>query len=89
MNDITRETRSESIRKVDRAKRGQMILEAMGTEEMTAREIAYKLGFSDLNAVKPRLTEMAEAGYVEAIGKRRDALTRRTVTIWKAVDINA
>lgn len=86
MNGITVETRNESIQQVMRTKRGEMILEALGGEEMTAREIAYKLGFSDLNAVKPRLTEMAAAGIVEACGKKKDKLTNRNVATYRKRD---
>ena len=51
----------------------------------TARQIAYKLGFSDLNAVKPRLTELRKAGKIKAIGKAYDETTQRNVTVYRAV----
>lgn len=59
--DITKETRSESYitRPVTRT---ADILEFMGDREYTARQIAYGLGFTDLNAVKARLTELKAAG---------------------------
>ena len=60
----------------------RMILDAMD-KPMTAREIAYKLKFSDLNAVKPRLTEMKARGTVEVIGKAYDALTERNVSVYR------
>ena len=64
---IPKECQLESFKKLDNAKRCRMILNAMD-KPMTAREIAYKLNFSDLNAVKPRLTEMKDRGSVEVIG---------------------
>ena len=89
MNGVTFETRGESIASVSRIKRGQMILDALGGTEMTAREIAYKLGFSDLNAVKPRLTEMRDAGIVEACGKKKDEVTNRKVAVWRVCESEA
>lgn len=71
--------------KSDTQKRIKMILKAMGSMELTAREIAYKLGFSDLNAVKPRLTEMVHDGMVEVTGKKYDEMTQRKVSVYKAV----
>ena len=60
-----------------------MILKALGDAEMTAREIAYKLGFPDLNAVKPRLTELVHEGMLEVTGKRIDKITDRRVSIYR------
>lgn len=82
---ITEETRLESYLKTPTSKRQQMILEALGSKEMTARMIAQKLGFSDLNAVKPRLTELKSSGHVEACGKAYDMLTNRNVALFRRV----
>ena len=81
-NTIPKECQLESWKKFDNAKRCRMILNAMD-RPMTAREIAYKLGFSDLNAVKPRLTEMKERGTVEVVGKSYDTLTMRNVSVYR------
>lgn len=81
---IPRECQLESWRKYDNAKRCRMILDAMD-KPMTAREIAYKLKFSDLNAVKPRLTEMKDRGSVEVIGKAYDELTGVHVSVYRRV----
>ena len=83
--NISEECRLEAWFNCEPQKRCRAILEAMGDEEMTARQIAYKLGFYDLNAVKPRLSEMVQAGKVEVIGKKKDYKTGRTVSIFKAV----
>jgi len=69
--------------KADRQKRISMILRALGETEMTAREIAYKLKFSDLNAVKPRLTELVQEGILEVSGKKFDELTKRKVSVYR------
>lgn len=79
---ISKECQLESWGKFDTSKRCKMILDAMD-KPMTAREIAYKLKFSDLNAVKPRLTEMKERGTVEVIGKAYDQLTGVHVSVYR------
>lgn len=82
---ITEETRLESYLKTPTSKRQNMILECMGTREMTARMIATELGFSDMNAVKPRLTELKDKGIIEATGKAYDSLTKRSVAVFRRV----
>ena len=84
-NTISKECQLESWKKFDNAKRCRMILDAMD-KPMTAREIAYKLKFYDLNAVKPRLTEMKERGTVEVIGKAYDQLTGVHVSVYRRVE---
>lgn len=82
--EITKETRFESY--IQRpATRTQDILRFMGHDAMTARQIAYGMGYTDLNAVKPRLSEMKEAGTIKAIGKAYDNVTKRKVAVYRAV----
>lgn len=81
-SNITKETRQEAY-VVRPATRAVEILKVLGDREMTAREIAYELGFSDLNAVKPRLTELKEIGVIEVVGKKLDHITNRNVAIWR------
>lgn len=78
---ITEQTRRESYRKMDKRTRQQIILSAWDGE-MTAREIGYKLGYADLNGVKPRITELARAGKLIEAGKKHDPITDRSVTAW-------
>ena len=88
---ITKETRLESYIKTPTAERKKMILAVLGDKQMTARMIAQALGFSDLNAVKPRLTEMKNDGTVEVVGKAYDSLTDRNVALFqktKSAQIN-
>jgi len=80
---ITEETRLESYLKTAPGPRQQMILEALGDEEMTARMIANKLGFTDLNAVKPRITELKQSGRIVASGKAYDITSKRNVALFK------
>lgn len=83
--EITKQTRREAYisRPVTRA---ADILEFIGDKEYTARRIAYGMGFTDLNAVKPRLTELKAAGLVEVTGKAYDETTKRRVAVWKAAE---
>ena len=81
----TRDTRLESYRALgeEREKRQKLILEYIREHgPSTSREIAYGLGFSDLNAVKPRLTELKARGRVEVVGAKVDMVTERRVSVW-------
>lgn len=80
---ITSETRRESFEKTDRATRRSIILAALGDEELTARELLSRIGFNDMNFVRPRLTELMQAGKVETVGKKYDPETERNVTIFR------
>lgn len=81
---ITRETRDEGYR-ARPASRKTEILEAMGYGTWTARAIAIKLGYTDMNAVRPRLTELVDEGKVEVIGKKKDTLTGVSVACFKRI----
>lgn len=83
---ITQETRRESHARVNKTARYALILGVLRGKQMTAREIAYKLGFSDLNAVKPRLTELHQRGRVQVTGKRVDGVTKKKVAVYEVVD---
>lgn len=81
---ITKETRLEAYiqRPTPRAKQ---IMEVLGDREMTSREIAQEMGFTDMNAVKPRMTELQSLGRVKAISKKKDPVTNVRVAVWKKV----
>lgn len=84
--NITAETRRESHEKVDKQTRYNEIMNCIGMEEMTARMICYALGYSDLNAVKPRITELKDKYHkLEAVGKKKDFVTGVNVAVYKAV----
>ena len=82
--NVTKETRQESYLKIEPSKRCKLILSVL-TKPMTARQIAYALHFSDLNAVKPRLTEMVEDGLIEAFEKAYDETTGRKVAVYRRI----
>jgi sialic acid synthase SpsE len=69
--------------------------ELKSTTTATARELArnmYQKGLipskDDLNAVRPRLTELHEAGLIEVVGKKFDELSKRLVSIYKIKEAN-
>lgn len=45
------------------------------------REVCRHLGFADMNAVRPRISELIRDGAVEEIGEARDPVTGRNVRI--------
>jgi len=81
--DVTKETRLESFITRPLNQRSMGILQTLGDKEMTARQIAYAMGYSDLNAVKPRLTELKDAGILTADKTAYDSLTGRHVAVWR------
>ena len=84
MANITEQTRLESYLKTPTSKRKALILNTLGQNQMTARMIAEDLGFSDLNAVKPRLTELKSEGRIVVACKAYDELTGRHVAVYQA-----
>ena len=79
----TKDLQADSLKKLDRKTRQQRILTVIGNRSMTAREVAYRLGFNDLNAVRPRITELVQEGRLIEAGYRYDTQTHRNVTIYK------
>lgn len=45
------------------------------------------MGYKDLNAVKPRLTELKAEGKVKVIGKTYDNVSKRNVALWRRVNV--
>ena len=79
----TRETRLASLLKTDKQTRQRQILDAWPDGPATAREIGKKLGYADLNAVKPRITELVRKGRLVEAGQKYDQVTDRNVTCWR------
>lgn len=63
--------------------RYQKILDFIGDKELTARDVCYGLGYSEPNAVRPRMTELKDAGILIVIGKRKDDVTGVKVSVYK------
>ncbi len=90
----TKETRRESYHAVlptltARHKTVLQILKDCG--DMTAQEIAAELQSrgvtptDERNFSAPRLTELADKGLVQAVGKKVCGKTGRKVTVWSAI----
>lgn len=85
---ITKQTRRESYDKIkpERKLRHQVILDAW-EGPMTAREICRKLGYgSDLNMVRPRITELVQSGHLVESGEKYDIATDRNVAAWRKAE---
>lgn len=85
----TLETRHEANETVDKSKRYKEILECLGNEKLTAKEIAVKMfdkGYiptTERNFTAPRLTELSKEGIVEPIGKKKCQYTGKTVAVYE------
>lgn len=64
-----------------RAKRAKKVLGVYGSERLTDRQVMQRLGYVEINAVQPRITELIEAGALKEYGKAKDPTTHRTVRI--------
>ena len=56
-----------------------------GNSVLTDRSIKEALGYSDMNDVRPRITEMIKGGWMDQIGEKVDEDTGKTVRIVKAL----
>lgn len=85
---ITQETRREGYNHALKtlSPRMALIISALRAGPMTAAEVADKLGFSDLNAVKPRLHEMLGMGVVRAVGKRKSTRSPIPNTVYELTE---
>lgn len=86
---ITLETRHEAYEQVDKQKRYNEILEVLGDNEMTAKEISNEMYMRGLiptnerNFTSPRLTELSIKGIVEPIGKKKCMWTNKMVSVYR------
>lgn len=91
MNQTTKETRRESYEAVlPKVKdRCTLILETLGTREMTVSEItdelveAGQIPYFNRNYVAPRLTELKDMGIVETCGRRASTRSNATEAVWR------
>lgn len=87
---VTMQTRraAHEFVKPHKETRRQNILEALGKDSLTAREIALKMGFGeDMNKVRPRLTELEKMGRIEAVEDRLCPVTGRKVAVFRVVEL--
>lgn len=91
MNPITKATRKESydavLPKVN--ERCRLVLETLGTKEMTVSEITDELvsegvlPYYNRNYVAPRLTDLKDMGVVETCGRRQSTKSTATEAVWR------
>lgn len=89
----TRETRRASYNAIlpKRATRSRLILETLGSRQMTASELTEellrvgKIKYFNRNFVAPRLTELKELGVVEVVGRRQATRSDATEAVWARV----
>lgn len=96
MNETTKETRRESydaiLPKVK--ERARLILETLGSKEMTVSEIAEelvssgKIPYFNRNYVAPRLTELKDMGIVETCGRRKATRSDATEAVWRRKEVS-
>lgn len=82
---ITAETRRAAHKEIKPKKeaRSQQIMEAIIEHgPMTVDELMDILGYHDPNRVRPRLTELTQAGTLCTIGKRRSRRSGKMVAVW-------
>lgn len=90
MNQTTKETRRRSYDAVlpKRAARCRLILETLGSRELTASEIteelvaAGRIPYFNRNYVAPRLTELKEIGILTTVGRRKATRSDATEAVW-------
>lgn len=89
---VTHETRGIAEENVDKAKRCRQVLEVLGDDALTAKEIAvrmYQKGYiptSERNFSAPRITELCRTGYIEPVGKKKCKYTGKTVAVFMRCD---
>lgn len=95
MDNTTRETRRESYEAIlpKATERCRLILQTLGSREMTVSEIADelvqqgRLPYFNRNFVAPRLTELKEMGVVETCGRRKATHSNATEAVWRRVNV--
>lgn len=70
---ITQETRREAYEQVEPRSIRMKIADLLTNEGgMTSSEIMERMGYSNPNTVRPRLTELKADGVIQAVGKRKN-----------------
>ena len=90
-NAITRQTRKQSYNEVlpKIKERSRLILQTLGSREMTVSEITDELvaegilPYYNRNYVAPRLSELKAEGVVETCGRRKSTKSQATEAVWR------
>ena len=54
---------------------------------MTSEEIMERLGYTNPNSVRPRLSELKESGLIEACGKKLSRCGKIHIAVWQVAEI--
>lgn len=95
MNETTKDTRRESYEAIlpKVKERARLILETLGSKEMTVSEITEelvnsgKIPYFNRNYVAPRLSELKDMGIVESCGRRKSTRSDATEAVWRRVNV--
>lgn len=85
------ETKIDSYNQIDTKQRQSQVLEVLGDEILTAKEIAIRMhekGYTnndDRNNASPRLNELVNLGLVVIYGKKKCEFSGKTVAVFKKV----
>lgn len=90
MDATTKATRRQSYDAIlpKRGARCRLILETLGTRQMTASELTEelvatgKIPYFNRNYVAPRLTELKDIGILETVGRRKATRSDVTEAVW-------
>ena len=83
------ETKIDSYNQIDAKQRQEQVLEVLGDETLTAKEIAvrmYEKGYTnndDRNNASPRLNELLNQDLVEIYGKKTCKYSGKTVAVFR------
>lgn len=88
------ETKIDSYNQIDTKQRQEQVLEVLGDEMLTAKEIAVRMfekGYTnndDRNNASPRLNELLNQDLVEIYGKKTCEYSGKTVAVFKRKTID-
>ncbi len=83
------ETKIDSYNQIDAKQRQEQVLEVLGNEMLTAKEIAVKMyekGYTtndERNNSAPRINELMNLDLIEACGKKTCEYTGKTVAVFR------
>ena len=81
----------ESYAALDAHTRNGLVMAAYAQSDvpLSDSDVMAILGFTDLNSVRPRITELLKAGKLEECGSKIDPVTHRTVRVSRSVQLTA
>ena len=86
---IPRETRMEAYieSRAEVSTMRRKVYETLKYGPMTAETLMAAMGFMNPNSIRPRLTELRDAGMIRAKGKTKNP-AGRNVTLWEVIPEN-